>query len=985
MALVPAAYFRPDFTLQRGTLASLVAEGNLTATQERLNGYLETVEYRLLGLLKERSASFFQALTDLQALRDAVTDANTRALGLTRAVDRIKTEGALTPLRIVAAARRRARLQLTVAILRSMQEVAHALAAVGSLISSGDLMGALELLSRARSVVHDALPGVTQAAALRRQADDFQRLIGNTLVTRFASAAVTLLVVGPTAPSSGSGGGGSGGGLAGEDGMSPMPIASFDAFIAGAVVPPTAAVEDETDALVSALLAASGGSGGTAASAATAAAVDAALQADVAPFVHGVVRTGRLGDALEALQTAFTREVRHLVKAEVAEAVAAAEAAAGVTAAAPTPAADGGAAPASNDVSPDRLRALAPDDFLRVLTSLTRALLGVLHRIHALHELVERVLDVYREWPPAAAPADAAPWAVEVGRLRALSSGALAGAVDTAQRHVTKLMSLRREQSARYKVRELRALWEVATSFSAATGALLAHAGGGLGPEDGGSATGSGGSSGGGGGSFSWGDTASEATAVAAAAAAAASAVASAAVVHDECLAHARAMLQYTHTRNMAMLTALLEAEVWKQAEVPPQVQAVADAITASVSALPGKSSMLAAVSAADGLAPPVAVAEEEAGAGGGGSSTGGVTGDAPGGKVLLVKGVPYHVVSTGVMVVKMLGDYSSLAEAVPDMAGEVVASTVELLRTFNARSLQLVLGAGAMQSAHLKRITAKHLALAAQTLGAVLALLPAIRGALIMRLPLAQHGLLHELVKVTHDYMAHEERILAKFASIVRDLLVKCCHDMAAIHWGETGAPLAVPTPPMREFVKGVTTLHRILAPVLRGDQLSDVVNRLAGAVATTVPPQYATLMNDLFEAPPATRTYPFSPDAARAQLGADVRVLYDAMAGLLVAHAGESVAAAASAGAGVPPPAPLAPLTAWLARTFPAAPAPAAPAAETTAPSTPAPASPLAAAAAAPIAAPATPPVPADAAAADAAAGEEAVAADAAAPSPA
>ena len=51
-----------------------------------------------------------------------------------------------------------------------------------------------------------------------------------------------------------------------------------------------------------------------------------------------------------------------------------------------------------------------------------------------------------------------------------------------------------------------------------------------------------------------------------------------------------------------------------------------------------------------------------------------------------------------------------------------------ELLKLFNSRTCQLVLGAGAMQVSGLKSITAKHLALANQSVTLVIALLPDIK-----------------------------------------------------------------------------------------------------------------------------------------------------------------------------------------------------------------------------------------------------------------
>ena len=61
----------------------------------------------------------------------------------------------------------------------------------------------------------------------------------------------------------------------------------------------------------------------------------------------------------------------------------------------------------------------------------------------------------------------------------------------------------------------------------------------------------------------------------------------------------------------------------------------------------------------------------------------------------------------------------------------------------FNSRMCQLVLGAGAMQVAGLKSITAKHLALSCQCLGALISLHPALVAAMGAHLPASRRALL--------------------------------------------------------------------------------------------------------------------------------------------------------------------------------------------------------------------------------------------------
>jgi hypothetical protein len=94
---------------------------------------------------------------------------------------------------------------------------------------------------------------------------------------------------------------------------------------------------------------------------------------------------------------------------------------------------------------------------------------------------------------------------------------------------------------------------------------------------------------------------------------------------------------------------------------------------------------------------------------------------------VLLVDGAKYHVVQALLFLLGILGDSLAFRDAVPAFGAEVAQRVLELLKIFNSKSCQLVLGAGAMQVAGLKSITAKHLAVSCQCLGALIALHPAV------------------------------------------------------------------------------------------------------------------------------------------------------------------------------------------------------------------------------------------------------------------
>ncbi|CAK9167421.1 unnamed protein product [Ilex paraguariensis] len=60
--------------------------------------------------------------------------------------------------------------------------------------------------------------------------------------------------------------------------------------------------------------------------------------------------------------------------------------------------------------------------------------------------------------------------------------------------------------------------------------------------------------------------------------------------------------------------------------------------------------------------------------------------------------GVGYHMVNCGLILLKMLSEYVDMNNFLPVLSSEVVHRVVEILKFFNTRTCQLVLGAGAMQ-----------------------------------------------------------------------------------------------------------------------------------------------------------------------------------------------------------------------------------------------------------------------------------------------
>lgn len=96
--------------------------------------------------------------------------------------------------------------------------------------------------------------------------------------------------------------------------------------------------------------------------------------------------------------------------------------------------------------------------------------------------------------------------------------------------------------------------------------------------------------------------------------------------------------------------------------------------------------------------------------------------------KHLYVESSSFFTVPATSAVLTLLTDYLAVIINLGILTTDTMSRIIEFLKAFNSRTCQVVLGAGAMRSAGLKNITAKHLALASQSLSIMIALVPYIR-----------------------------------------------------------------------------------------------------------------------------------------------------------------------------------------------------------------------------------------------------------------
>ncbi|CDS01356.1 hypothetical protein [Sporisorium scitamineum] len=299
-------------------------------------------------------------------------------------------------------------------------------------------------------------------------------------------------------------------------------------------------------------------------------------------------------------------------------------------------------------------------------------------------------------------------------------------------------------------------------------------------------------------------------------------------------LGQAKGFLANFHRRRIERAAKAVEEETWAQADVGVQIQAQIRQIVSSAVEDPADFVVTGGNSQLDGDS------SEQV------KAIGDVESDqdaaSPSTKTLDIEDRQYFVVDASLDVLALLIDYLKVIINLPLLTTEAMARIVEFLKQFNSRTCQVVLGAGAMRSAGLKNITAKHLALASQSLSIMISLIPYIRETVRRHLPPKQAVMLTEFDKLRRDFQEHQYEIHAKLVAIMSDRLTVHCRTLSAIDWNAERAAVddrggdeskdPDPNKYAADLVKETATLHKVLSKYLQSVVVEHVIGQVLRAI---------------------------------------------------------------------------------------------------------------------------------------------------------
>lgn len=282
-------------------------------------------------------------------------------------------------------------------------------------------------------------------------------------------------------------------------------------------------------------------------------------------------------------------------------------------------------------------------------------------------------------------------------------------------------------------------------------------------------------------------------------------------------IGQAKSYLQTFHQRQLSASAKLVEEEQWSPVEVTTADQHVVGLLIDSAVSNPRELLLHH-------------------------SSTNGLSKSSPS-KYIDIEGRQFFPVAASLQCLKMLVEYIRIVINISLVTTDSMGKVIEYLKQFNSRVCQVVLGAGAMRSAGLKNITAKHLALASQTLSIFISLIPYVREALRRHLNSKQSVMLVEFDKLKRDYQEHQNEIYAKLVAIMGDRLTVHCKTLQSIDWEKAQEASASANAYMEALVKEATTLHKVLSKYMPCPALELVMMQVLSAITSRLAEEYGKI----------------------------------------------------------------------------------------------------------------------------------------------
>ena len=757
-AEVPDFFFRSDFALTNQEIFNKVYQlSTSSAPSSSTNGhssyrhdlslsyFLDLIEIALLRQIWARSPAFFRALDDLKSLQFSVSEATRSTILVRSSLKESNEKLTYHAMRIPALHKRQGNSSKLQDKLLYMQQVLSGRLAITSLIEGEDYFTAQELTFALKNIYHKHLQGINCFKSLGDQLDGIDNAICEIMCNKFVSAAMQY------------------------DDQSISGVSSAQSISALNVLVPE-------------------------------------QQQNIQKLIQSLVVLERLQSALNMYKQRLCDAIKLIVRTCAMEFIAHFDPLMVTFEDFEEPSSSSESSSSQSFVH--KIKEMSDEHFIACLSMCYEHVLLSLNKALLFHEFLssllkkenERELDGVNSGENQAGdlssdnllPISPSRGCIspnqtsaldegELSRLSILSKSIITAASELAQRNISQLINLRREQNASFSAIKMKALWENSLSFVLSL------------------------------------ESCSNSTAY----------------LLRQCLVtQSKLFLEHFSETLKNRLVNALDNERWSQCDVSSERQGQLDRLSSGKAFLPSSVISLSPNNT-EGIFFPLLSGNRA-------NITPAKSRDKDF-QAAVVDGKEFKVVWSVLLLLEILLTYLDISINFSPITVDIISKIVEQIRLFNSRTKQLVLGAQAIQSAaRLKSISAKHLALTGQSLRIMICLLPHIRTALLAQLPLKHQILLTELDRVSQELLDHHGLVVGKFVSIVGDFIEASASKLTQIDWDRTLGPFEY----FEEIQKNILALHRVLLSILPPEQITDIFSRIFALINRKIPAHFDDIM---------------------------------------------------------------------------------------------------------------------------------------------
>ncbi|CDW54712.1 Vacuolar protein sorting-associated protein 54 [Trichuris trichiura] len=258
------------------------------------------------------------------------------------------------------------------------------------------------------------------------------------------------------------------------------------------------------------------------------------------------------------------------------------------------------------------------------------------------------------------------------------------------------------------------------------------------------------------------------------------------------------AFIQRFHEEKKTKLTNIIDSENWKRAEVPKLFQDIVNDFEST------------------GKLRDVPTMDEAARKNVGYRS------------YLSKKGEKFVIVGTALILLQIMAQYCQLVEMLPTYSANLLTPMVDLLKMYNSRSCQLILGAGALQMVGLKTISSVHLALSCRSLQLISSFIHHFRDLFDAHLPANSRHLSRHFSQLLKDYEDHVAEIQQKLFIILEN-----CVDACLEKWVLSGS---IPSLAFQHLAKQVRRLYDNTRDILTETDMQNLMVKLYNGIRKAV-----------------------------------------------------------------------------------------------------------------------------------------------------